>query len=287
MNDSDNSADGRSQHWTDLEVLPVGHAEDAFALFDSETDRPRSMSQRAVRAVNAIPFGPEVLVALVGVVAGTIIGVGFANHAGRVTSDRPPQAPVAAATALPSAPHVAARLSLPFRTTHEVQGRPGVVVDLRRDTSAPIAVKQQRVARRPVRARLSARVAKVIDAAPAANVATLPIDAGPVIVVDDDTTPRSVARVAAAAEGVNPVPAAPFQLAVAGSASDPDGDGLTYQWSAPIGSFADPGASRTTFACPDTPIEVPLTVTVTDNHGASASDTVIVRCIAAARENSR
>ena len=106
------------------------------------------------------------------------------------------------------------------------------------------------------------------------------------MVVDEDTTPRPVALVPAA-EGVSPVPAAPFQLAVTVSASDPDGDDLTYQWTAPIGSFGDPGASRTTFTCPDTPIEVPLTVTVTDNHGASASDTVIVRCIAAARKNAR
>ena len=287
MNDSYRSADGRYQQWSDPEVIPVGHPEDAFALFDSETDRPGSMSQPALTAVNAIPFWPEAIAGLVGVVAGAVIGFGVANRGATVTSDRPPQAPVAAATALPSASHVAARLSLPFRTTYEVQGRPDVVVDVRRDASAPIAVDKQPVAIRPVRARLSAMVANVTDAAPAANVAKSPIDAGPTMVVDEDTIPRPVTRVAPAAEGVNPVPAALFQLAVAGSASDPDGDGLTYQWSAPIGSFADPGASRTTFTCPDTPTEVPLTVTVTDNHGASASDTVIVRCIAAARENSR
>ena len=218
---------------------------------------------------------------------GHVIGFGAANRGATVTSDKPLEAPIAAATALPSAPHVAARLSLPFRTTYAVQGRPEVAVDVRRDASAPLAVDKQRVAIRPGRARFSARVAKVSDAAPAANVEKLPIDGGPTMVVGEDTTPRPVARVAPAAEGVIPVPAAPLQLAVTGSASDPDGDDLTYQWTAPIGSFADPGASRTTFTCPDTPIEVPLTVTVTDNHGASASDTVIVRCIAAARANAR
>jgi hypothetical protein len=288
MNDSYKSAaDGRYQEWSDMEVIPVGHSEDAIALFDSETDRPGSMSQPAVTAVNVIPLWPEALAALVGVVAGAVIGSGVANRGAIVTSGRSPKAPVAAVTTLPSAPHVAAMISVPFRTTYEIQGRPEVAVDVRRDASAPNAVDKQRGTLTPVRARFSARVAKFSDAAPAANVAKLPIDGGPTMVVDGDTTPRPVARVAPAAEGVSPVPAAPFQLAVTGSAADPDGDDLTYQWTAPIGSFADPGASRTTFRCPDTPIEVPLTVTVTDNHGASASDTVIVRCIAAARENAR
>ena len=288
MNDWYKSAAGRRyQEWSDREVIPVGHSEDAIAVFHSETDRPGSMSQPAVTPVNANPFWPEALAAVVGVVAGTVIGFGVANRGATVTSDKPLEAPVAAATALPSAPHVAARLSLPFRTTYEVQGRPEVAVDVRRDASAPLAVDKQRVAIRPGRARFAARVAKVSAAAPAANVAKLPIDGGPTMVVDEDTTPRPVARVAPAAEGVTPCRPHRF--------SSPSRVRLQIQ-TATISPISGPrrsdrspnlAASRTTFTCPDTPIAVPLTVTVTDNHGASASDTVIVRCIAAARENAR
>jgi K319L-like, PKD domain len=276
MSDLLKSPDGRDQRWSAIE------------LFDSETDRTGSISQPALKPVTAIPFWLVALVGLVGVGTGAFVGFGIASRGATLSSDRRPQPPIAAATALPSAPHVAATRSRPFRaTTYGVQGRPNVVVDWRRDVSAPVAVAKQRVAMRP-QARAAAKVTKTTDPAPAANVAKLPIDSGPTLVADEDTTPRPVTRVAPAADAVNPAPSAPFQkVSVAASASDPDGDALRYKWSAPIGSFADPGASRTTFTCPDTPIEVPLTVTVTDNQGQSASDTVIVRCIAAARENSR
>jgi hypothetical protein len=288
MSDSFKSPDGRDQQWSDLEIIPLEHVEDAGELFDSETDSTGSMSQPALTPATAIAFWSVALLGLVAVVTGAFVGFGIANGGATVRSDRPPQPPDVAVTALPSAPHVAARLSLPFRsTTYEVQGRPDVVVDARRDDSTPVVVAKQRVAPSPARARVAAMVTKATDAAPAADVAKLPIDAGPTLVADEDTTPRPVTRVAPAAEGVNPAPSAPSQLSVAASASDPDGDALTYKWSAPIGSFADVGASRTTFTCPGTPVQVPLTVTVTDSNGASATDTVIVSCVAALRENSR
>ena len=57
-------------------------------------------------------------------------------------------------------------------------------------------------------------------------------------------------------------------------ASDPDGDALTYRWNAPAGEFTG-GADRatTTWQAPDDAGPVPVSVTVSDGNGGSASDT--------------
>ena len=57
-------------------------------------------------------------------------------------------------------------------------------------------------------------------------------------------------------------------------ASDPDGDALTYRWNAPAGQFTG-GADRatTTWQAPDDAGPVPVSVTVSDGNGGSASDT--------------
>ena len=67
---------------------------------------------------------------------------------------------------------------------------------------------------------------------------------------------------------------------VSAEASDPDGDVMTFRWSAPEGSFADPAAAHTTFTCPTAPGVVPVTVAVTDARGAVARDTITVNCVA-------
>jgi hypothetical protein len=88
-----------------------------------------------------------------------------------------------------------------------------------------------------------------------------------------------------------PVPASPTanpaiapsvasaDLQVAATASDPDGDDLTYRWSAPIGRFANAMERETVYTCPDTASTVALTVTVTDRHGGIASDTLTIHCV--------
>ncbi len=57
-------------------------------------------------------------------------------------------------------------------------------------------------------------------------------------------------------------------------ASDPDGDPLTYRWNAPAGQFTSgTSGATTTWQAPDDPGSVPISVTVTDGNGGSASDT--------------
>ncbi len=70
---------------------------------------------------------------------------------------------------------------------------------------------------------------------------------------------------------------------VTADASDPDGDVLAYKWSAPTGTFANPAERQTIFTCPTTPGSVPVTVTVNDGKGGTASDTITIQCVAPAR----
>jgi outer membrane protein OmpA-like peptidoglycan-associated protein len=71
---------------------------------------------------------------------------------------------------------------------------------------------------------------------------------------------------------------------VTADANDPDGDALTYKWSAPTGSFANPAERQTIFTCPTTPGSVPVSVAVTDGKGGSASDQITIQCVAPPRK---
>ena len=66
---------------------------------------------------------------------------------------------------------------------------------------------------------------------------------------------------------------------VTADAQDPDGDTLSYKWSAPSGSFANPAERQTIFTCPKTPGSIPVTVSVSDGKGGTASDTITIQCI--------
>jgi peptidoglycan-associated lipoprotein len=70
---------------------------------------------------------------------------------------------------------------------------------------------------------------------------------------------------------------------VTADAQDPDGDALTYKWSAPSGTFANPAERQTIFTCSNTPGSVPVTVTVSDGKGGTASDTITIQCVAPPR----
>jgi outer membrane protein OmpA-like peptidoglycan-associated protein len=66
---------------------------------------------------------------------------------------------------------------------------------------------------------------------------------------------------------------------VIADASDPDGDPLTYQWSAPAGSLANRSDRQTPWTAPMQEGPVPVTVTVTDGRGGTATDAVTIQVI--------
>ena len=60
------------------------------------------------------------------------------------------------------------------------------------------------------------------------------------------------------------------------NATDPDGDPITYLWSATDGVFADPTAPVTQWTAPGIAGNYPVTIEVTDSEGASAVVIIII-----------
>jgi peptidoglycan-associated lipoprotein len=66
---------------------------------------------------------------------------------------------------------------------------------------------------------------------------------------------------------------------VSADAQDPDGDPLTYRWTAPAGTFATATSRQTPWTAPMVVGPVVTTVTVDDGHGHTASDSVTIQVI--------
>jgi outer membrane protein OmpA-like peptidoglycan-associated protein len=66
---------------------------------------------------------------------------------------------------------------------------------------------------------------------------------------------------------------------VTADASDPDGDTLTYRWTAPAGSLTDPTARQTPWTAPMQEGPVQLTVQVNDGKGGTADSSVTIQVI--------
>ncbi|MGQ9546364.1 MAG: Ig-like domain-containing protein [Dehalococcoidia bacterium] len=62
------------------------------------------------------------------------------------------------------------------------------------------------------------------------------------------------------------------------NASDPDGDELTYNWSASAGTIDGQG-STVTWKPPNSPGSYNITVTASDSHGGSAMDSLCIRVV--------
>jgi outer membrane protein OmpA-like peptidoglycan-associated protein len=72
------------------------------------------------------------------------------------------------------------------------------------------------------------------------------------------------------------------QLTASADAQDPDGDTLRYRWTSPTGSFGNAAVRQTPWTAPGQVGAVPLTITVDDGKGLTATDTVTVQVIAPA-----
>jgi len=67
-------------------------------------------------------------------------------------------------------------------------------------------------------------------------------------------------------------------------ARDPDGDVLTYRWTAPTGTLASPAERQTLWTAPGQAGPVQATVTVNDGKGGTASDSVTIQVVAPPRK---
>ncbi len=63
------------------------------------------------------------------------------------------------------------------------------------------------------------------------------------------------------------------------TATDPDGDAVTYRWTAPAGTFSAPTAQNTTWTAPNQPGNQTLTVTATDARGGTATASVTIQVV--------
>jgi peptidoglycan-associated lipoprotein len=66
---------------------------------------------------------------------------------------------------------------------------------------------------------------------------------------------------------------------VTADATDPDGDRLTYKWTAPAGTFTNPADRQTPWTAPMQEGPVQLTVQVDDGRGGTASANVTIQVI--------
>ena len=66
---------------------------------------------------------------------------------------------------------------------------------------------------------------------------------------------------------------------VTADAQDPDGDTIIYRWSAPSGTFQNASDRQTLWTAPQQEGPVPVTITVNDGRGGTASDSVTIQVL--------
>jgi hypothetical protein len=60
-------------------------------------------------------------------------------------------------------------------------------------------------------------------------------------------------------------------------AQDPDGDQVTYAWTAPGGTLASPSQPQTEWTAPVQDGPVPIVITVNDGKGGTATDAITIQ----------
>jgi uncharacterized protein YjdB len=71
---------------------------------------------------------------------------------------------------------------------------------------------------------------------------------------------------------------------VIADAADPDGDAVTFSWSASAGTIANRADRQSLWTAPMQEGPVPITVTVNDGRGGTATDAVTMQVIRRAAE---
>jgi hypothetical protein len=64
---------------------------------------------------------------------------------------------------------------------------------------------------------------------------------------------------------------------VSAAAQDPDGDRISYAWTTPGGTLANPSGSETEWTAPTQEGPVPVAITVTDGKGGTATDAITLQ----------
>jgi hypothetical protein len=66
-------------------------------------------------------------------------------------------------------------------------------------------------------------------------------------------------------------------VTVTATAADPDGDHVSYAWSAASGTITDSSHAETAWTAPVQEGPVPVSITVTDGKGGTASDVITIQ----------
>ena len=64
---------------------------------------------------------------------------------------------------------------------------------------------------------------------------------------------------------------------VSAVAADPDGDKVSYAWTTPGGTLANPSGAETQWTAPMQEGPVPVAITVTDGKGGTATDAITIQ----------